>query len=136
VAKTLRCSIVTPTQTVLDEEVTYASIPAWDGQLGVMTGQSPLLTQLGVGSLRLSLPSGGDRWFLVEGGFAQIQDNQLNLLTENAVPVETLSLRDAEAELAEANARIARPGADAAKVKRDQDRALAKLTLAKARGGR
>jgi F-type H+-transporting ATPase subunit epsilon len=133
VAKTFRCSIVTPVSSVFEGDLIYASVPAWDGKIGVMPGESPLLTKLGVGALRVDFPppDGGSRWFLIDGGFAQIQNNSLTLLTEGASPAETLSLQEAEAELAEANARVTRTGEDRAKVERDQQRAMAKLTLAR-----
>ena len=57
-AKTFRCSIVTPVEMVFDDEVIYASFPAWDGQQGMMAGQSPLLTRLGTGPLRLDFAAG------------------------------------------------------------------------------
>ncbi|MCI0365763.1 MAG: F0F1 ATP synthase subunit epsilon [Phycisphaerales bacterium] len=139
-AKTFQCSIVTPVAAVFDDQVMYASFPAWDGQHGMMPGQSPLLTRLGVGSLRLDFPppDGGSRWFLIDGGFAQVQDGSLTLLTEAATPAETLSLQIAEAELAEANARVTKPGEVLAAVERAQQRALAKIALARTmaeRGG-
>ena len=132
-ATTFRCSIVTPTEAVFDDEVTYASFPAWDGQQGVMTGQSPLLSRLGFGSLRLDFPEGGSRWYLVEGGFAQVQKGELTLLTDRATPAERLSLQEAEAELVEATARVtAAGGEDRAQVVRDHQRALAKKAMARA----
>ncbi len=130
-ATTFRCNIVTPTEAVLDDEITYASIPAWDGQLGVMIGQSPLLTRLGCGSLRLDFPEGGSRWFLLDGGFAQVQDGELTLITDQANAAETLSLQEAEAELVQANAKITTPGQDQQIVVKDQQRAMAKKVLAK-----
>ena len=105
-AKGFHCSIVTPTETVFDEEVAYASFPAWDGQQGVMAGQSPLLTRLGFGSLRLDFAEGGSRWYLLEGGFAEVMNERLSLLTERATPAEKLSVEEAQAELAEARARV------------------------------
>jgi F-type H+-transporting ATPase subunit epsilon len=134
--KPIRCSIVTPTQTVLDEDVLYASVPAWDGQLGVMAGASPLLTKLGVGGLRLNMPGGGDRWFLLDGGFAQIEPDKLNLISEAAIPADQINVQEAEAELAEANARVTTSGKEYPKVLRDQQRALAKKALATAHAGR
>ena len=59
VPRTFHCSIVTPTETIFDDEVVYASIPAYDGQHGVIWGQSPLLTRLGYGSLGGGPPEGG-----------------------------------------------------------------------------
>ena len=137
-ANGFHCSIVTPTETVFDEEVAYASFPAWDGQQGVMAGQSPLLTRLGFGSLRLDFAEGGSRWYLLEGGFAEVKNERLSLLTERATPAEKLSVEEAQAELAEARARVTADGEDRARVERDQQRALAKSALAKAataRGG-
>ncbi len=137
-ANGFHCSIVTPTETVFDEEVAYASFPAWDGQQGVMAGQSPLLTRLGFGSLRLDFAEGGSRWYLLEGGFAEVKNEKLSLLTERATPAEKLSVQEAQAELAEARARVTADGEDRARVERDQQRALAKSALAKAataRGG-
>ncbi len=135
-ASTLHCSIVTPTETVFDDPVTYASFPAWDGQHGVMPGQSPLLTKLGYGSLRLDFTEGGSRWYLIEGGFAEVKDNRLNLLTERATPAEQLSLKEAEAELAEARARVTERAEERAKVERDQQRALAKAAVARGASAR
>ncbi len=129
-AKTFRCSIVTPTQAVLDDDVTYVSFQAWDGQKGVMPGESPLLTRLGIGSVRLDFPEGGSRWFLVDGGFAQVQDNVLTLLTEGATAAESISLQEVNAELAELNARIPEKVADRTRLEREQQRAMAKKSLA------
>lgn len=135
-AKTFRCTIVTPTGSLLDEPVTYASIPAWDGQMGVMTGGSPVLAKLGAGSLRLDFPEGGSRWFLLDGGFAQFRRDELTLLSDAALPAEVLSQKEAEAELAEANARVTQHGADQQAVQRQQARAMAKIALARDHAGR
>lgn len=137
-ATSFDCSIVTPTEEVFGGKVTYANLPAWDGQIGVMAGRSPLLTRLGVGSLRLDFPEGGSRWYLIDGGFAQMQGDALTLLTEFATPAETLKAGDADREYAEASAKTLEPGADRAQVERQQQRALAKRALASAhaqRGG-
>src|SRR5262245_4588965 len=105
-ATTFRCALVTPTRTLFDQEVVYASFPAWDGQQGVMAGQSPLLSQVGCGSLRVDQVQGGSLWYLVEGGFAQISDGALTILTQRATPAGELSIDEAEREVAEASARV------------------------------
>ena len=135
-AKTFRCTIVTPSQAVFDAEVGYASFPAWDGQLGVMDGRSPLLTRLGIGPMRLELPDGASRWYFVDGGFAQVHEGTVTILTEHAAPAEDLSAAEAEAALADANARAVAGGKDRARVEADQQRARARLALAGTPGGR
>ena len=135
-ATSFDCSIVTPTEEVFGGKVTYATLPAWDGQLGVMAGRSPLLTRLGVGSLRLDFPEGGSRWYLIDGGFAQMQGNALTLLTETAMPAETIRAGEADKEYAEASAKLSEPGVDRTQLERQQQRAMAKRALASAHSQR
>jgi len=134
VAETFRCTIVTPAAAVFDAEVRYASFPAWDGQVGVLYGQSPQLTRLGIGPMRVDEAEGASRWYLVEGGFAQVHENVLTILTERATPAEELSVSQAEAELKDANARAIAGGEDRVKVEADQRRARSGRALAQAAG--
>lgn len=135
---TFHCTITTPVAKVFDQAVTYASFPAWDGQHGVIAGQSPMLCEMGIGPLRLDFPEGGSRTYLLEGGFAQVQDGTLTLVTNHATAAESLILEESEAELAEVNARVLERAEDRTAVERDQARAMAKLALARtyaAKGG-
>ena len=102
--------IVTPEQQVLDETVSQAIIPAHDGQIGILTGRAPLLVKLGQGPLQLDLAGqqgrGTTRKFYVEGGIAQMKDNNLTVVTQMAVPAEEINAETARAELAEATAQV------------------------------
>ena len=107
--KTFRCQLVTPSAKLLDDEVTYANVPAWDGLFGVMAGRAPLLAQLGLGELTVQFPDttgkGGDRSYVIDGGFVKMAGNTLTILAETAVPAEEITETAAKAELAEAEAR-------------------------------
>jgi F-type H+-transporting ATPase subunit epsilon len=125
---------------VLDEQVTYASIPAWDGLFGVLPDRAPIVAKLGLGELRLDFDGAksASKAFLVEDGFVQMVSNKLTVLATKAIPVETLNETDAKAELAEAEARVVPAGAegaqrkaDADRIKKDRDRARAKVRLAR-----
>ena len=96
--------IVTPEQQVLDETVTQAILPAHDGEIGIMTDRAPLLVKLGQGRLHLDLQGGQKRRLYVEGGIAQMKDNQLTVLTQMAVPSDEISADAARAEFSEASA--------------------------------
>jgi F0F1-type ATP synthase epsilon subunit len=98
--------------------------------MGMIAGRSPLLTRLGVGTLRLDFPSGPSRWFLLDSGFAQVQEGSLTLLTERAVPADQVNAQEAQTQLAEANARVSTAGKDINRVEHDQQLALAKKALA------
>jgi F0F1-type ATP synthase epsilon subunit len=120
---------------VFEGDVSYVSFPAWDGQHGVMTGQSPMLSAMAIGPVRIELEGGGSRWWLLEGGFAQVQDGALTLLTEAATPADEISIQEVDAELANVGSRLMTAGDALATVERDQQRALAKRSLARSRGG-
>jgi F-type H+-transporting ATPase subunit epsilon len=100
-----KCTVVTPEAQVLDETITQAIVPGHDGKVGILTDRAPLLLKLGLGEMRLDLPGGQKQVFYVEGGVAQMKDNKLTILTEEATPAADISAETARAELAEAEAR-------------------------------
>ena len=102
-----KCVIVTPEQQMMDESATQATLPAWDGQLGILTGRAPLLVKLGLGPLRVDLPGGRSRTFFVDGGIAQMKDNHLTVLTSEATPAEDIDAQAAKAEFTKAEERPA-----------------------------
>jgi len=100
-----RCTIVTPEEQVLDESLTQAILPAHDGLVGILTDRAPLLVKLGQGPLRVDLAGGQRRYFYVEGGVAQMKDNKLTVLTNEATPADEIDAEAARAEYADAVAR-------------------------------
>jgi len=127
-ATTFRCRLVTPTAALVDEQVSYASVPAWDGLFGVQPGRAALLARLGTGELRLdyadsSKGQGGSRTFVLDGGFVKMANNELTILAEAATAAETITVADAEAEL------------KAAKNARATEVAKLKVKVAKTKGG-
>ena len=97
----LRCLVVTPERTELDREAEYISLPMFDGELGVENGRAPLIGRLGFGTLRLQTAAGPERYY-VDGGFAQVEDNVVSVLTARAVPVDLLDGEQARQALEEA----------------------------------
>lgn len=130
--KSFRCRVVTPSASLVDHQVVYASIPAWDGALGVQPGRAPILARLGIGELRLDYPDtdkgpGGSRTFVVDGGFVRMVNDQLTVLAEAAFAAESLSASEVEGQLKKIESTDA--GAQ-----RTHDLALAKAKLKAARG--
>ena len=79
----LRVSVISPEQTLYDGEASSVVAPAFDGQVGILTGHAPMLTLLGAGELRLGSEGSGRR-FVVEGGFLQVADDHVRVVTEKA----------------------------------------------------
>jgi F-type H+-transporting ATPase subunit epsilon len=104
---TLQCIIVTPEATALDTPADFVALPLFDGEAGVAPGRAPLIGRLGYGELRVR-SGNGTRRFYVDGGFVQVADNVVSVLTNRAVPAEKLDSAAASAQLQTA---IARPAA-------------------------
>src|SRR5213075_2187758 len=100
-----QCVIVTPEQQLLDEQTTQAIVPAHDGLIGILTDRAPLLVKLGLGPLRLSVAGGQEKVFYIEGGIAQMKDNRLTILTNEASEPQQIDAEGARTEFAEASAR-------------------------------
>lgn len=98
------CSVVTPERAVLEvEDARSVTFPAHDGEVGIMKGRAPLLTRMGIGKLRVESPSGAEELF-VDGGFAQMVDDKLTILTEQALPLDAVDTDSAKASFGEAQA--------------------------------
>ena len=102
-----QCVIVTPEQQAFDESVTQAIVPAHDGQIGILTDRAPLLVKLGIGALQLDLAGGQRRTLFIEGGIAQMKDNRLTIVTNEAIEPSEIDVETARAEFAEATAQVA-----------------------------
>ncbi|TVQ31608.1 MAG: F0F1 ATP synthase subunit epsilon [Phycisphaeraceae bacterium] len=136
--KSFRCRLITPEARLIDDDVTYAQLPLWDGQAGILYRRAPLMAKLGMGELRLDYAAGGAHSYLIEDGFVQMVGDTLTLLAQRAIPVERINEEEARTELAEAEARKPQGADDQTRVTRDRDRARLKIRLAqqfKARGG-
>jgi len=97
----IRCVVVTPERTELDREADFVALPMYDGELGVQRGRAPMIGRLGYGVLRLQTVSGPERYF-VDGGFAQVEDDVVNVLTPRSIAVDLLSNDEATKKLSEA----------------------------------
>ncbi len=125
----LQCVVVTPERAVLDETVDFVALPMFDGELGVLPGRAPLIGRLGYGELRIRR-GGTVRELYVDGGFVEIRENVVTVLTEKAVAEEDLNVTAATRELEQA----LEPGkspAERAEQFGKQARARAKLRVAR-----
>lgn len=125
----LRCVVVTPEQAVLDEVADFIAIPMFDGELGVLPGRSPLIGRLGAGEMRIQR-SGVTKRYFIDGGFVQIRDNVVTLLTEKAVPAESINVQATENELQSALSRPMKTDYETTVAKKAQFAARAKLRIA------
>ncbi len=81
-------------------------LPAWDGEIGILPRRAPLLCRLGIGILRVTTEKETFHFF-IDGGFGQMVDNKLTLLTEQARSADEIEHAAAVAALDEAKAATA-----------------------------
>ena len=133
-ADAFKCSVVTPQKEVFEGDVAYASIPAWDGLVGVAPQRAPMLLKLGDGVLRLDVQEGDPRRFFLGGGFAQMKDDRLTLLSDEAVASGEVDREETRAALAESEARRATVPGEVERRSRAIRRARTLLQLADGAG--
>jgi len=105
-ADTLTCTVVTPEQTALETQADFVALPLYDGEIGIGRNHSPMIGRLGFGEMRIT--SGGKTVsYYVDGGFVQVADNVVAVLTNRAVPSNRLDAAAAEAQLQAARQQLA-----------------------------
>ena len=97
-AEPITCTVVTPEQTALETKADFVALPLFDGEIGIAANHSPLIGRLGYGEMRIK--SGGQTVaYYVDGGFVQVADNVVAVLTNRALPARNLDAAAAEAQL-------------------------------------
>lgn len=77
----LKISVISPEATLFEGEARSVVAPAFDGEVGILAGHAPMVTTLGRGELRID---DGAQRFSVEGGFLQVVDDVVRVVTERA----------------------------------------------------
>jgi F-type H+-transporting ATPase subunit epsilon len=94
----LQLEVVTPERKVLSEPVDTVTVPGLGGELGILPGHTPLISQLQTGVLAYSA-GGKSSQLHVSGGFVEVKDDVVSVLAEVAERPE---------EIDAARARLAR----------------------------
>lgn len=94
----MQCTVVTPDRTVHDAEADYVALMLEDGEVGIAPSRAPMIGRLGYGEMRITLAGEIERYY-VEGGFVEVIEDQVTVITEWAV-------RSTEVEEAEARERL------------------------------
>jgi F-type H+-transporting ATPase subunit epsilon len=104
----LTLDIVTPESRVFSDTVDSVVIPTVEGEIGVLPGHIPLLTQVADGELRVTKGT-MTSYLVVGGGFAEIDGDAVRVLAERAISEELIdenvveaAMKRAEQELREA----------------------------------
>lgn len=96
-AQQLQLEVVTPERRVLSESVDMATIPGLNGELGILPGHTPLISQLKTGILSY-LKDGKTFQLLISGGFIEVRDDHVSVLAEVAERPEEIDAAQARSQ--------------------------------------
>jgi len=90
-ADKIQLEVVTPERRVLGEPVDMVTVPGLNGEMGVLPGHTPLISQLKTGVLSY-LQDGRTTQLLVSGGFVEVRDDHVSVLAEIAERPEEIDV--------------------------------------------
>lgn len=93
-AEQLQLDVVTPERRVLSEAVDSTTIPGLNGELGILPGHTPLISQLKTGVLSYTR-DGKTSQLHVSGGFVEVRDDRVSVLAEIAERPEEIDASQA-----------------------------------------
>jgi F-type H+-transporting ATPase subunit epsilon len=104
----IELTMVTPERELLRETVVEVTIPGLEGELGILPGHAPLMTELGIGELSYRTGTSSQPISLcVVRGFAEVLPDRVTVLAETGERAEEIDLARAEGALARAEKRMA-----------------------------
>ncbi|HET6689022.1 MAG TPA: ATP synthase F1 subunit epsilon [Rubrobacter sp.] len=102
----LFCRIITPERPVFDDEVDLVIARIADGELGVLVDHAPTVSTVEIGDVRIQQ---GEEWsvYATSDGFFKVSENLVQILVEEALPVEEIDVEEAESRVEEAERQLA-----------------------------
>jgi F-type H+-transporting ATPase subunit epsilon len=108
----LDVALVSPERILFTGEADMVICRTTDGEIAFLTGHAPLVGALGIATVRLKLSDGGEIKAAVHGGFVEVRDNRVSILSDVAELPEQIDAERARRARDEAE-RLIREGADA-----------------------
>ena len=78
----MQVTVISPAASMFDGEADAVVAPAFDGQVGILPNHAPFMTLLGEGTLTVRRAGTASR-FSIRGGFMQVVDNRVRVVTEH-----------------------------------------------------
>ncbi len=109
----LQVKITTPDRVVFEGEVRSLQFPAEDGLVGILPGHASMITIVEVGLLKMKLPDGKERFFVLTRGFGEVRhhfggETEVHLTVDSGECPETVDVDRAQKAAERARKRLAR----------------------------
>jgi F-type H+-transporting ATPase subunit epsilon len=104
--------VVTPERQLLREAVVEVTVPGAGGQLGILPGHAPLITELGIGEMNYRSKGGTAVTLAIISGFAEVLGDRVTVLAETAERPEEIDVPRAQEAKKRAEQRLASASSD------------------------
>lgn len=130
-SKIMTLDVLTPERTVCCVEAEFVLARAVDGEVGIMWNHAPLVVALDVAPLRYRL-DGVEHEIASCGGFMEVKDNKISIITPCAETETEIDIRRAAAAKERAEKRLsdATPDIDVQRAEMALRRAMMRLKIA------
>ncbi|MBH53926.1 MAG: ATP synthase F1 subunit epsilon [Opitutaceae bacterium] len=91
----IQLEIVTPESVVYSETVDSVVLPTASGEVGILPGHIPLISELKAGELAVTKEGALDL-LAIDKGFAEVHADHVSVLTEAAIDIDDIDLESAE----------------------------------------
>ena len=92
----MHCFITSVKEELYRDEIESLIATGTQGELGVLPGHAPLLTELAPGPIQLRKKDGEEDVFYLSGGFLEVQPESVHILADYALRGDDLSEEAAE----------------------------------------
>ena len=110
-ADTLHLQIVTPDRLLVREDADQVQIPGKNGELGILPGHAPLITELTIGEISYRVGT-TTRYLAVAWGFAEVLPDKVTILADSAEHAEDIDVKRAQEAKARAEEALRQVAAD------------------------
>jgi len=118
-AEMLQFELVSPERRIASTEAEAVTVPGQEGDLTAMANHAPFLTSLRPGYVSVTGAREPGRYF-VTGGFAEIADNTVSILAEEALEADRVTDEWLAEKLEEAKTALEEAGAERAQLARQR----------------
>ena len=129
-AAAVQFELVSPERLVLSAEVDMVVVPGADGDFGVLPGHAPLISNVRPGVISVYNDRVIEARVFVAGGFAEVSNSRLTVLTEDAVALDEIDRAGADARLVAAREALDDATDDRAKAEAEKAVTVAETLVA------
>lgn len=125
----LTLDIVTPEKLLFSKEVEMAVVPGVEGDFGVLSGHSPLISTIRPGVIELHESGSVSGRMFITGGFAEVTGERCTVLATEALDLSSVTVQDAEERKKKAKFALEDASGEVEKAEAAHDLAMAELLV-------